>query len=105
MLIKKLTKLMAITAFTIPFTALAKNVAVIQPQHIIGHLYYQCSSHHTEDDFRIHYGFPSDPEWMAQVSASGFAIWRSAVLVKENFRVLKNTNLMSLPEEDVRADF
>ena len=53
---------MAITAFAIPFTALAKNVAVIQPQHIIGHLYYQCSSHHTEDDLRIHYGFPSDPE-------------------------------------------
>ena len=34
-----------------------------------GHPYYQCSSHHTDDDFRLHYGAPSAAECDAKESA------------------------------------
>ena len=65
MFMKNLTKIIAITIFAVS----AQAVAATAESAADGHPYYQCSSHHTDDDFRIHYGLPSATECEAQESA------------------------------------
>lgn len=44
---------------TTPVTPPAPMCPFIGGDGAGGHPYFQCSAHHTEDDFRLHYGAPT----------------------------------------------